>query len=72
MAKNYQNGPKWVPGVIMKQLGTLTFLIQLDNGMFWKDMYVDQLRGQINSSSSNTDSDVIDAFTNSDDSPEIR
>ena len=29
MAKNYQNGCKWVPGVIVEQLETLTFLVQL-------------------------------------------
>ena len=34
MAKNYRNGPKWLPGVIVEQLGTLTFLVQIDNGMF--------------------------------------
>ena len=31
-----------VHGVLIKQLGTLTFLVQLDNGMFWK-RHVDQL-----------------------------
>ena len=36
MAKNFRNGPRWLPGVIVEQLGTLTFLVQLDNGMFWK------------------------------------
>jgi len=43
MAKNFRNGPKWLPGVIVEQLGTLTFLVQLDNGMFWK-RHVEQLR----------------------------
>ena len=42
IAKNFRNGPKWLPGVIVEQLGTLTFLVQLDNGMFWK-CHVDQL-----------------------------
>ena len=36
MAKNFRNGLKCLPGVIVEQLGTLTFLVQLDNGMFWK------------------------------------
>ena len=43
MAKNFRNGPKWLPEVIDEQLGILTFLVQLDNGMFWK-RHVDQLR----------------------------
>ena len=42
MVKNFRNGPQWLPGVIVEQLGTLTFLVQLDNGMFWK-RHVDQL-----------------------------
>ena len=50
MVKNYRSGPKWLPGVIVEQLGTLTFLVQLDNGMFWK-RHVDQLRGRDQSSS---------------------
>ena len=45
MAKNFRNGPKWLPGVIVEQLRTLTFLVQMDNGMFWK-CHVDQLRCQ--------------------------
>ena len=36
MAKNFRDGPTWLPGVIVKQLGMLTFLVQLDNGQFWK------------------------------------
>ena len=36
MAKNFRHGPKWLPGVIVEQLGTLIFLVQLNNGMFWK------------------------------------
>ena len=34
IAKNYRSGPKWLPGVIIEQLGTFTFLVQLDNGIF--------------------------------------
>ena len=54
MAKNYRSGPKWLPGVIVEQLETLTFLVQLDNGMFWK-RHVNQLLGSDQSSSNNTD-----------------
>ena len=66
MAKNYRSGPKWLPGVIVEQLGTLTFLVQLDNGMFWK-RHVDQLRGRDQSSSNNTDSEAAYASTDSND-----
>ena len=66
MAKNYRSGPKWLPGVIVEQLGSLTFLVQLDNGMFWK-RHVDQLRGRDQSSSNNTDSEAAYASTDSND-----
>ena len=42
MAKNFRSGPKWLPGVIVEQLGMLTFLVQPDSGMFWK-RNIDQL-----------------------------
>ena len=60
MAKNYHNSPKWVPGVIVEQLGTLTFLVQIDNGMFWK-RHVDQLCGR--EQSSNNTSGTETAYT---------
>ena len=62
----YMIGPKWLPGVIVEQLGTLTFLVQLDNGMFWK-RHVDQLCGRDQSSSSNTDSEAAYTSTDSND-----
>ena len=34
MTKNFRNDPKWLSGVIVEQLETLTFLVQLDNGIF--------------------------------------
>ena len=49
MAKNFRNGPKWLPGVIVEQLETLTFVVQLDNGMFWK-RHADQLRCRVDTS----------------------
>ena len=64
MAKNYRSGPKWLPGVIVEQLGTLIFLVQLDNGMFWK-RHVDQLCGRDQSSGNNTDSEAAYASTDS-------
>ena len=62
MAKNYRNGPKWLPGVIVEQLGTLTLLVQLDNGMFWK-RHVDQLRGRGYSSQDKTEQETAYAYT---------
>ena len=69
MAKNYRNGPKWVPGVIVEQLGTLTFLVQLDNGMFWK-RHVDQLRGRDQSSNNNAQPEAEAAYASTDSNDE--
>ena len=66
MAKNYRHGPKWLPGVIVEQLGTLTFLVQIDNGMFWK-RHVDQLRHRGHSSKDKTESETPYAYTESND-----
>jgi len=43
MAKNFRDGPTWLPGVVVKQLGVLTFLVQLGKGQFWK-RHSNQLR----------------------------
>ena len=66
MAKNYRNGPKWLPGVIVEQLSTLTFLVQLDNGILWK-RYMHQLRGRSYSSKDKTESETAYAYTESND-----
>ena len=58
----YRNGPKWLPGVIVEQLGTLTLLVQLDNGMFWK-RHVDQLRGIGYSSKDKIEQETAYAYT---------
>ena len=36
MAKNFRPAPTWVPAVVTKQLGPLTFLVTLRNGQRWK------------------------------------
>ena len=73
MAKNFRNGPKWWPGVIVEKLGTLTFLVQLDNGMFWR-RHVDELEDrpqvvpELENVTSETDYyDVDDSLNTSDD-----
>ena len=40
---NYQNGPDWVPGVIVEQLKTLTFLFNQTMVYFGWRRHVDQL-----------------------------
>jgi hypothetical protein len=42
MVRNLRPGKKWVPGVIKKQLGPLTFLVEVENGILWK-RHIDHL-----------------------------
>ena len=36
MVKNFRPGPKWVPGIIIKQLGPLSFLVRTSEDLEWK------------------------------------
>ena len=50
MAKNFRDGPKWVPGVISKILGPLSYLVQMEDGLMWR-RHVDHIRDNSTSSS---------------------
>ena len=43
MARNLRPGPKWIPGVIVQNLGPLSFLIKTRNGPTWR-RHVDHLK----------------------------
>ena len=43
MARNFQAGAAWVPGVIVQQLGPLTYLIEVSEGRLWK-RHIDQVK----------------------------
>ena len=43
MARNKRPGNKWIPGVIRKQLGPLTFLVETNQGILWK-RHIDHLQ----------------------------
>lgn len=43
MAKNFRSGEDWVPGVIVQQLGPLTYLVDVSEGRIWK-RHVDHLK----------------------------
>ena len=36
MALNMREGPKWRPGVVVEQLGPLTYLVEVQEGLKWK------------------------------------
>ena len=42
MVRNKRPGKKWAPGVIKKQLGPLTFLVEVEKGILWK-RHIDHL-----------------------------
>lgn len=43
MALNMREGPKWRPGVVVEQLGPLTYLVEVKGGFKWKKR-IDHLR----------------------------
>ena len=43
VAQNYHNGPRWIPGVVIQQLGPLTYSVQIWDSICWRRR-IDQLR----------------------------
>ena len=43
MVKNFHTGPTWVPGIIVQQLGPLTYMIEVSARIFWK-WHVDHVK----------------------------
>ena len=46
MARNFRAGDPWIPGVIVRQLGPLTFLVDVSDGRFWK-RHIDHLKNRL-------------------------
>ena len=47
MARNFRAGEDWIPGVVMQQLGPLTYLVNVSDGRVWKwhVNFLKELRG---------------------------
>lgn len=43
LVRNYSRGAKWLPGVIVKRTGPVSFLIKLPDGQVWR-RHRDQMR----------------------------
>ena len=43
MARHYRNGPRWIPGMVVQQLGPLTYCVQVRDGVCWR-RHNDQVR----------------------------
>ena len=43
MARNFRQGAAWIPGEILRQLGPLTFLVDVAEGRLWKS-HVDHVK----------------------------
>ena len=56
-ARNYSIGPTWLPGIILKQTGPVSFVLKLERGYEWH-RHADQLRKRLdtNNSTKNTPS----------------
>ena len=48
LARNMRSGPHWLPGTVIGQKGSLSYLVQVANGVVWKRQ-VDHLRKTIDS-----------------------
>ena len=45
MARAFSSSTRWLPGVVTRQIGPLTYLIQLTDGTVWR-RHIDQLRAR--------------------------
>lgn len=43
LAKNFLDGDKWIPGVVVERTGPLSYIVQIQTGALWR-RHVDQLR----------------------------
>ena len=60
MAKNMRPyGRKWVSGVVVEKLGPLTYLVQVEGGLFWR-RHVDLLREVSMPSNARSDQTVVE------------
>ena len=42
-ARNFRNGPRWIPGTVVKQNGPLTYLVKVRDDQVWR-RHIDHLR----------------------------
>lgn len=50
--------PKWLPGIILKQTGPLSFIVQVEHGLTWK-RHVDHLHHSISENAPPQSSPII-------------
>ena len=43
MARNYRSGPKWESAIVVERKGPLSYTVQLNSGVIWRQ-HIDQLR----------------------------
>ena len=46
MVRSYHPGPKWIPATIISQLGPLSFMVKVKNGLEWK-RHMEQIQGYL-------------------------
>ena len=69
MVRNYRPGPKWITATIIRQLGPLSFMVKVKNGLEWK-RHMEQIQGYLPtsediscSSSASTDDQSMTIWT---------
>ncbi len=72
MARNYRDGDKWLPGVVVERKGPLSYVVQMKSGVLWR-RHIDQL-SELSNSANDSDDLAEPGFepeeTNSDPVPE--
>ena len=65
IVRKFQDGPQWVPGVIVKILGPLSYVIQVRCGQKW-NRHVDHIREGPSVQSGNLEAEIHDPLEEGD------
>ena len=62
MVKNFRPGEMWVPGVVIKALGPVSYIVDVGSGKTWK-RHIDHLKSRILSDNVNVEEDFMEFQT---------
>ena len=52
MARNYRDGDKWMPGIVVERKGPLSYIVKMKSGALWR-RHIDQLRELVGAATTN-------------------
>ena len=61
MVRNYHGDAKWIPGIILKKLGPVTYSVDIGDGQTVKQ-HIDQLRQNVHCSPEPTSNSINDYY----------